>query len=65
MTAQHHDVQHETPANEQHTTPDHTDPLPTLRKVGSWAMALAGVVGISSMAVAVMTPSCLPWVCGG
>jgi len=65
MTAQHHDVQHETPADEQNAAPDRTDPLSTLRKLGAWAVALTGVVGISTMAVAVMTPSCLPWTCGG
>ncbi|TCC21048.1 hypothetical protein [Kribbella speibonae] len=61
MTAQHHDVQHETPAAEQNTAPDHTDPLgpitlPKRHKVGARAMALVGVVGMSTMAVAVAGP---------
>lgn len=65
MTAQHHDVQHETPVNEQHPTPDRTDPLgpitlPKLHKVGARAMALAGVVGMSAAAVAVMAPDGWP-----
>ncbi|WP_432883311.1 hypothetical protein ACQPYH_41435 [Kribbella sp. CA-245084] len=67
MTAQHHhDVQHEAPADEHFTTPDRTETLSTLHKVGAWAMALAGVAGISTMAVTVMSSSsCLPWTCGG
>ena len=59
MTAQHHDVQHETPVEDQHTTPDRTDPLgpitlPMRHKLGARAMALAGVVGLSAAAAAVM-----------
>ncbi|NUR96925.1 MAG: hypothetical protein HOV67_16890 [Kribbellaceae bacterium] len=67
MTAQHHDVQHETPAAEQDAAPDRTDPLgpialPKRHQVGARAMALAGVVGMSAMAVAVMVPNGSPWV---
>lgn len=70
MTAQQHDVQHETPADEQYAAPDRTDQLgpitlPKWHRAGARAMALAGVVGISTMAAAVMTPSGLPWVVGG
>ncbi|GAA3139441.1 hypothetical protein JOF29_000324 [Kribbella aluminosa] len=68
MTAQqHHDVQHETPADEQYAAPDRTDPLgpialPKRHQVGARALALVGVVGMSTMAVAVAAPSGLPWV---
>ena len=70
MTAQHHDVQHETPADEQNAAPDGTDPvgpimLPKRDKIGARAMALAGVVGLSTMAVAVMAPNGLPWTVSG
>jgi hypothetical protein len=66
MTAQHHDVQHTTPADEQCSTPDRTDPLgpitlPTRYKVGARAMALVGVVGLSAAAAAVMVPDGLPF----
>lgn len=68
MTAQqHHDVQHETPADEQYAAPDRTDPLgpitlPTRYKIGARAMALVGVVGLSAAAAAVMVPASNPWV---
>lgn len=65
MTAQHHDVQHETPAAEQSAAPERTDSLPMFHKVGRWAMALVGLAGISTMAVAVMAPCGQPWVVGG
>jgi hypothetical protein len=71
MTAQHHDVQHATPADEQYAAPDRTEQLgpitlPKWHKVAARAMALVGVVGVSTMAAAaVMTPSGLPWVVGG
>ncbi|HEY3561241.1 MAG TPA: hypothetical protein VGL05_27440 [Kribbella sp.] len=65
MTAQYDDVQHETPAAEQNAAPHRTTPRSTLRKLGAWSVALAGVAGASAMAVAVMTPNCLPWTCGG
>ena len=63
MTAQqHHDVQHETPAEEQYAAPDRTDPLgpimlPKRRHVGARAAALAGVVGLGVAAAAVMVPN--------
>jgi hypothetical protein len=66
MTAQqHHDVQHETPADEQFAAPDRTDPLgpitlPMRYKVGARAMALVGVVGLSAAAAAVMAPTGWP-----
>jgi hypothetical protein len=65
MTAQHHDVQQDLPATEQSTVqnpgPDRTDPLgpitlPKRHKVGARAMALVGVVGMSTMAAAVVSP---------
>jgi hypothetical protein len=71
MTAQqHHDVQHETPADEHCAAPDRTDPLgpitlPKRYKVGARAAALAGVVGMSAMAAAVMAPSGGPFLTGG
>jgi hypothetical protein len=70
MTAQNHDVQHATPANEQNAAPDRTDPLgpitlPRRYKVGARAAALAGVVGMSAMAVAVVAPNSSPWVTSG
>lgn len=66
MTAQHHDVQHETPADEQYAAPDRTDPLgpitlPMRYKVGARALALAGVVGMSAAAAAVMVCNGDPW----
>ena len=71
MTAQQHDVQHVTSADEQYAAPDRTDQLgpiasPRWHRVAARAMALVGLVGISTMAAAaVMTPSGLPWVVGG
>ena len=70
MTAQHHVVQQDLPATGQqntvqntvqHSVPDRTDPLgpitlPKRHKVGARAMALVGVVGMSTMAVAVASP---------
>jgi hypothetical protein len=66
MTAQqHHEVQHETPADEQYAAPDRTDPLgpitlPKRNKVGARAMALAGVVGMSAAAATVMASNGWP-----
>lgn len=71
MTAQqHHDVQHEAPADEQFAAPDRTDApgpitVPKRYKVAARAMALVGIAGVSTLAVAVATPSGLPWVVGG
>jgi hypothetical protein len=70
MTAQHHDVQHEAPADEQFTAPDRTDsagPIaaPKRYRIAARAMALVGVAGMSAMAAAVIAPSGLPWVVGG
>ncbi|GAA1134673.1 hypothetical protein GCM10009630_36570 [Kribbella jejuensis] len=66
MTAQHHDVQHETPAEVQATAPEQTDPLgpitlPMRYKVGARALALVGVVGLSAAAAAVVMPDGLPF----
>jgi hypothetical protein len=70
MTAQHHEVQHEAPADEQFTAPDRTDPagpiaVPKRYRVAARAMALVGIAGMSTMAVTVMAPNGLPWVVGG
>ncbi|WP_371405543.1 hypothetical protein OHA10_08080 [Kribbella sp. NBC_00662] len=71
MTAQqHHEVQHETPADEQFATPDRTEAVspitvPKRYRIAARAMALVGVAGASAMAVTVMTPNGLPWVVGG
>ena len=67
MTAQHHDVQHETPAEKQNAAPDRTDPLgpitlPKRTRIGARAMALVGTVGMSTMAAAVMVPDGNVWV---
>ncbi|WP_329003954.1 hypothetical protein OHA18_11345 [Kribbella sp. NBC_00709] len=71
MTAQqHHDVQHETPVDQQFAAPDRTDPagpitVPKRYRIAARAMALFGIVGVSTMAVTVMAPNGLPWVVGG
>jgi len=70
MTAQHHDVQHEIPADEHGAAPDRTDPLgpitlPKRHRIGARAAALAGVVGLSAVAAAVAAPSSYPWPTGG
>ncbi|TDW60689.1 hypothetical protein [Kribbella pratensis] len=67
MTAQHHDVQHETPADEHFTAPDHTDPItmPKRYRVVARVMGLIGVIGVSTMAAAIAVPNGSPWVVGG
>jgi hypothetical protein len=66
MTAQHHDVQHHLPPDEQSAAPDRTDPvgpitLPTRHKIGARAMALVGVVGLSAAAAAIVVPDGVPF----
>jgi hypothetical protein len=68
MTAQHHDVQSNLPADQHCPEPESTDPLgpitlPKRSKVGARAMALAGTVGLSALAAAavVAAPDSIPW----
>jgi hypothetical protein len=68
MTAQHHDVQSNIPADPQCPEPERTDPLgpitlPKRSKVGVRAMVLAGTVGLSAFAAAavVAAPDSIPW----